>query len=80
MTQSGSIDALVSAHKRSVSSKVADNTQGGGLRASVDPGNNWNLRPRGPSYCAGPFFVLSPGWRLPTWVGRPAISARCSAV
>src|SRR3546814_7710972 len=67
IAHSGSIAALVSDHTFSVSSSVADSTHGGGLDASGEPGNSWNLRPRGPSY-----WPRSVRW--PSWVGRPARS------
>src|SRR3546814_12694427 len=44
IAHSGSIAALVSDHTFSVSSSVADSTHGGGLDASGEPGNSWNLR------------------------------------
>ena len=43
------IAALVIAQTFSVSSSVADSTQGGGFDASVEPGNSWKRRPLGPS-------------------------------
>src|SRR3546814_13834969 len=70
IAHSGSIAALVSDHTFSVSSSVADSTHGGGLDASGEPGNNWNLRPRGP-----PYWPRSVRW--PSWVGRTAMIARC---
>src|SRR3546814_20246756 len=75
ITHSGSIEALVSDHTFSVSSRVADNTQGGGFLARVEHGNSWNLRLRGPSYSACAFFPLSPGNRTPPCAVHPAITA-----